>query len=125
MAVLISTMQNTPKPSRNKAIPALLAAAALVGFTSTSPAQVALKTYADEKGYINIRTLTCAQLAGTFQEDADFLGLWYSGWYNGRIKKHSINVSRTKAGIPEIIVFCKSNPDKKVSEAVELVMKGK
>jgi hypothetical protein len=125
MAVSISTMQNAQKPSRNKAFPALLAAAALVGFGSTSSAQVALKTYADEKGYINIRTLTCAQLAGTFQEDADFLGLWYSGWYNGHIKKHSINVPRTKTGIHEVIVFCKANPDKKVIDAVELVLKSK
>ena len=125
MAVSISTTQKASKPSRNKAIPALLAAATLMGFVSTASAQVALKTYADEKGYINIRTLTCAQLAGTFQEDADFLGLWYSGWYNGHIKKHSINVPRTKAGIHEVIVFCKANPDKKVADAVELVLKGK
>jgi hypothetical protein len=31
---------------------------------------------------------TCAQLAGIFQEDADALSTWYSGWYNGLAKKH-------------------------------------
>ncbi len=127
MAVAITTTQNTlqPAPSRSKGIPALLAAATLVGSASTSAAQVELKTYADAKGYINVRNLTCAQLAGTFQEDADFLGVWYSGWYNGRNKKHTINVVRTKDGIHEVIVYCKANPDKKVIDAIETILKGK
>jgi hypothetical protein len=46
-------------------------------------AQVELKTYADSDGYIDVQKLTCAQLANTFQEDADYLTVWYSGWYNG------------------------------------------
>lgn len=127
MAVAITTTQNTrqPAPSRGKGIAALLAAAMLIGSASTSPAQVELKTYADAKGYVNLRTLTCAQLAGTFQEDADFLGVWYSGWYNGRNKKHMINVIRTKEGIHDVIVYCKANLDKKVIDAVESVLKGK
>jgi hypothetical protein len=69
--------------------------------------------------------LTCAQLAGTFQEDADFLGVWYSGWYNGRNKNHMINVVRTKDGIHDVIVYCKANHDKKVIDAVQSVLKGK
>ena len=35
-------------------------------------AQAELKTYADADGNIDVQKLTCAQLAGTFQEDADF-----------------------------------------------------
>lgn len=81
-------------------------------------AQVALKTYEDEKGYINVRALACAQLANTFQEDADFLGAWYSGWWNGNMKRHTINFKRTKQGIHEVIVYCKANPDAKVVDAV-------
>jgi len=38
---------------------------------------------ADANGFINVQTLTCAQLAGTWQGDADMLTTWYSGWYNG------------------------------------------
>ena len=87
-------------------------------------AQVELKTYADAKGYISVQTLTCAQLAGTFQEDADFLGVWYSGWLNGHNKKHIINVNRTKDGIHNVIVYCKANPGKKVIEAVQAVLNG-
>jgi hypothetical protein len=36
-----------------------------------------------------------------------------------------INVSRTKEGIHQAIVYCKGNPDKKVTEAIEAVLQGK
>ncbi len=98
---------------------ALLASATLMASASASQAQVALATYADDKGYINVRALTCAQLANTTQDDANFLGVWYSGWFNGHLKRHSINIQRTKDGIHAVIEDCKANPDKKVVQAVE------
>ena len=49
-------------------------AAIFLGAGSAAQAQVELKNYADANGYIDVQKLTCAQLAGTFQEDADFLG---------------------------------------------------
>jgi hypothetical protein len=55
---------------------ALVAAAAMAASVSASQAQVEMKTYMDDKGYLNVRALTCAQLANTYQEDADFLGAW-------------------------------------------------
>ena len=45
---------------------------------------------------IDVQALTCAQLAGTFQEDADLLTTWYSGWYNGLAKRHFINLPRSR-----------------------------
>ncbi len=102
---------------------ALIASGALIASALASQAQVELKTYADEKGYLNVKALTCAQLANTYQEDANFLGAWYSGWFNGHLKRHSINVKRTKEGIHEVIVYCKANPDKKVLDAVETYVK--
>jgi hypothetical protein len=90
---------------------------------SASKGQVDLKTYVDEKGYINVRALTCAQLANTYQEDANFLGTWYSGWWNGHMKRHSININRTKQGIHEVIVYCKAHPDEKVVDAVDAYVK--
>ena len=102
---------------------AVVAAATLIASASASQAQVELKTYADEKGYLNVRALTCAQLANTFQEDADFLGAWYSGWWNGHLKRHSINVNRAKQGIHEVIVYCKAHPDVKVVDAVDAYVK--
>jgi HdeA/HdeB family len=102
---------------------ALIAASALTASVSASQAQVELKTYMDDKGYLNVRALTCAQLANTFQEDADFLGAWYSGWWNGHLKRHSINPARAKQGIHEVIVYCKANPDTKVVDAVDAYVK--
>jgi hypothetical protein len=105
------------------AMAAMAAMAAVAATTVTARAQVELKTYADAKGYLNVRTLTCAQLANTFQEDADFLGVWYSGWYNGHLKRHNINVARVKKGIHEVIVYCKANPSVRVVDAVETLVK--
>jgi hypothetical protein len=86
-------------------------------------AQTPLTNYADDKGYIDVQKMTCGQLAGTFQEDADFLGVWYSGWYNGLGKKHAINVDRVKKNIHEVIVYCKENKDKKIIQAIAAVLK--
>ena len=102
---------------------ALVAAATLIASASASRAQVDLTTYTDAKGYLNVRALTCAQLANTYQEDANFLGAWYSGWWNGHMKRHSINVARTKEGIHEVIVYCKAHPDDKVVDAVDAYVK--
>jgi hypothetical protein len=101
----------------------VLAAPVLLFSVSTASAQVELSKYANANGYIDVQQLTCAQLAGTFQEDADFLGVWYSGWYNGLAKKHALNVARTRAGIHNVIVFCKANPDKKVIQAIDVILK--
>ncbi len=98
-------------------------AAILLGAGSAAQAQVELKNYADANGYIDVQKLTCAQLAGTFQEDADFLGVWYSGWYNGLAKKHALNVPRTRAGIHNVIVYCKANPARTVIQAIDVILK--
>ena len=85
--------------------------------------QVELKTYAGSDGYLDVQKLTCAQLAGTFQEDADYLAAWYSGWYNGLAKKHVMLVSRARSMQHEVIVYCKANPDKKIIEEIDAVFK--
>ena len=53
-------------------------ASALLLITTAAPAaaQVELKTYANTDGYIDVQALTCAQLANTYQEDADYLTVW-------------------------------------------------
>jgi hypothetical protein len=101
----------------------LILAAILSCAVPAAHAQVELKNYADSNGYIDVQKLTCAQLAGTYQEDADFLGVWYSGWYNGLAKKHALNVPRTRAGIHNVIVYCKTNPARKVIEAIDVILK--
>jgi hypothetical protein len=86
-------------------------------------AQVPLSTYMDSKGFIDVQALTCAQLANTFQEDADYLAAWYSGWYNGLAKKHYAHITRAKSGEHQVIVYCKAHPQTKVIEAIDLLFK--
>ena len=90
---------------------------------STAYAQVPLTNYADAKGMIDVQKFTCAQLASTFQEDADALAMWYSGWYNGLAKKHYFNLPRAKEGLHQVIVHCKANQGKKVIQAIDYVLK--
>ena len=121
--MVASSTRLSPRLGRVDLRVALLAAAGLIASVSASQAQVELKTYMDDKGYLNVKGLTCAQLAGTFQEDADFLGAWYSGWWNGHLKRHVVNIPRAKQGIHEVIVYCKANPNTKVVDAVDAYVK--
>jgi hypothetical protein len=49
----------------------------MIGLANADP--VPLSSYADANGFIDVQTLTCAQLANTYQEDANALTSWYSG----------------------------------------------
>ena len=101
----------------------LLVCCGVVALGGPAYAQVELKTYANRDGYVDVQALTCAQLANTFQEDADYLTAWYSGWYNGLAKKHMMKVDRAKALEHELIVYCKANQGKKVIQAIDVVFK--
>jgi hypothetical protein len=95
----------------------------MLALMSSGHAQVPLSAYTDANGYIDVQALTCAQLAGTFQEDADYLASWYSGWYNGLAKKHFAHITRAKSGEHQVIVYCKQHPGEKVIEAIAVVLK--
>lgn len=97
--------------------------AALSLFSSVAQAQVDLNTYADANGFIDVQALTCAQLANTWQEDADRLTAWYSGWYNGLAKKHYMDVRKGKEAEHEVIVYCKAHPELKIIQAMDVVFK--
>ena len=87
------------------------------------PGPVSLSAYADKNGFINVQALTCAQLANTYQEDADMLMTWYSGWYNGLAKKHYFHMTRGIELAHEVIVYCKANPKKKIIQAISVIFK--
>lgn len=106
-----------------KKIQLFVCAVALIGARAASADPVGLDTFADKDGYILVQKLTCAQLANTYQEDANFLGVWYSGWYNGLAKKNALNVPRVKEGIHQVIVYCKANPDKTIIQAIREILK--
>ena len=97
------------------------AAAALVLASGAARSQVELKTYADKDGRIDVQKFTCAQLANTFQEDADLLAAWYSGWYNGLAKGHTLNVFNLKEAQHRVIVHCKANRSITVIKAIDVV----
>jgi hypothetical protein len=97
--------------------------AAVSSLFSQARAQVPLSTYMDANGYVDVQALTCAQLANTFQEDADYLAAWYSGWYNGLGKHHMAKISRAKSNEHEVIVYCKQHPELKVIQAIDVIFK--
>jgi hypothetical protein len=91
--------------------------------SSAARAQVDLSAYADANGYLDVQKLTCGQLANTWQQDADMLSTWYSGWYNGLARKHFYDVARAKRDEHEVIVYCKANPDKLIIDAIAVIFK--
>ena len=100
-----------------------IAISVLILGINTATAQTELSRYADSKGYIHVQKLTCAQLANTYHEDADFLGIWYSGWHNGLAKKHAINVPRVKENIHNVIVYCKAHREVTIIKAIDAILK--
>jgi len=100
----------------------LLAIAALALANSSARSQVDLSN-ADANGFIDVQALTCAQLANTWQEDADKLATWYSGWYNGLAKKHYMDVRKGKEAEHEVILYCKAHPELKIIQAMDVVFK--
>ena len=99
-----------------------LCAMTLLG-VGAAQAQVDLKTNADANGNLDIQALTCAQLAGTWQEDADFMTVWYSGWYNGLAGYSKLKVDRAKELEHRVIVYCKAHQDVKVIKAMDINIK--
>ena len=90
---------------------------------SESRAQVPLSAYVDANGYIDVQRLTCAQLADTYQQDADLLTAWYSGWYNGLAHKHFLDYRKGKIVEHEVIVYCKEHPDQRIINAMAVVFR--
>ncbi len=90
---------------------------------SAASAQTPLSAYVDANGFLDVQTLTCAQLAGTFQEDADSLTTWYSGWYNGLAKRHFLDFKKAKEAEHEVIKYCEANPGLRIIDAIAIVFK--
>jgi HdeA/HdeB family len=97
--------------------------AALIMAGSSAQAQVNLSEYADPEGFLDIQALTCAQLAGTWQDQADLLSSWYSGWYNGLAKRHYMDIRKGREAEHELIVYCKANPQLRIIQAIDVVFK--
>ena len=96
---------------------------AIAATSSAVQAQVPLSAYVDANGFIDVQTLTCAQLAGTYQQDADALTMWYSGWYNGLAKKHFLDYAKARETEHEVILYCEANPQIRIIDAMAVVFK--
>ncbi len=91
--------------------------------SSSVQAQTPLTAYVDANGFLDVQTLTCAQLAGTYQPDADALTMWYSGWYNGLAKKHFLDYAKAKETEHEVILYCEANPGMRIIDAMAVIFK--
>jgi hypothetical protein len=98
-----------------------VAAMALCGVAKADP--VDLSAYADANGYIDVQALTCGQLANTYQEDANALTSWYSGWYNGLAHKHYADFKKGRVVEHQVIEYCKGHPEQKIIHAVAVILK--
>ena len=97
------------------------ASMAMIGVAKADP--VDLSAYADANGFIDVQKLTCGQLANTYQEDANALSSWYSGWYNGLAHKHYADFKKGRIVEHQLIEHCKAHPDEKIIHAIGLILK--
>jgi hypothetical protein len=98
-----------------------VAAVATLGVAKAQP--VDLSTYADANGFIDVQALTCGQLANTYQEDANALTSWYSGWYNGLAHKHFADFKKGRIVEHQVIEYCKAHPEQKIIHAIAVIFK--
>jgi hypothetical protein len=99
------------------------AAAVISTMAGMAWAAVGLDTYVDKNGFLDVQELTCDQLANTYQEDANALAYWYSGWYNGLAKKHYYHLTRVGGVEHQLIVWCKAHRDQKIIHGLDAVFK--
>ena len=92
------------------------AAMATIGAAKADP--VDLSAYVDANGFIDVQALTCAQLANTYQSDANVLMAWYSGWYNGLGHKHYMDYKKGRELEHLVIEYCKAHLDERIIHAI-------
>jgi HdeA/HdeB family protein len=85
--------------------------------------RAALSRYADANGNIDVRRLTCGEIADSPPQEAEFFLSWYSGWYSGEAKKRGINLARVRYAIGNVLEYCKANPDKRIVQVMDLMLK--
>lgn len=94
---------------------------AMIGFARADP--VDLTAYVDANGFLDVQKLTCDQLANTYQEDANALMSWYSGWYNGLAHKHYLDFKKGRETEHLVIEYCKQHRNERIIHALAVVFK--
>jgi organic radical activating enzyme len=62
-------------------------------------------------------------LANTYQEDANALATWYSGWYNGLAHKHYADFKKGRIVEHQVIEYCKAHQDQRIIHAISVILK--
>ncbi len=96
---------------------------ALATFGAAKADPVDLSADVDANGFIDVQALTCAQLANTYQSDANVLMAWYSGWYNGLGHKHYMDYKKGRELEHLVIEYCKAHQDEKIIHAISVNLK--
>jgi HdeA/HdeB family protein len=127
-AIITEACPNAPvvPPAAAAAPGAAAPAGAVPGGAAPVPAQppaVPLSRYADANGNIDVQRLTCGHLAAASADEANLLLAWYSGWYNGLAKGRGINLARLRYELHNVVDYCKANPDKRLVQVMELMLK--
>jgi hypothetical protein len=98
------------------------AAAAAMIATAANADPVDLTAYVDANGFLDVQALTCAQLANTYQEDANALMSWYSGWYNGLAHKHYLDYKKGRETEHIVIEYSKAHQNEKIIHAIAVAL---
>jgi hypothetical protein len=72
---------------------------------------------------MDIRQLTCGHIADVPPAELDVFLAWYSGWYSGTAKKRGFNLAKVRLASQNLINFCKTNRDKRLTEVLELMLR--
>jgi len=106
---------------RTSALLVFAGAMSAIGAAKADP--VDLSAYVDANGFLDVTALTCAQLANTYQEDANALMSWYSGWYNGLAHKHYLDYKKGRETEHLVIEYCKQHQDQKIIHALAVILR--
>lgn len=87
------------------------------------PPKVPLSKYADANGNIDADRLTCGHLDDASADEQSLLLAWFSGWYSGPAKRHTVNLARLRYATRNVVDYGKANRDKPLVKAMKLMLK--
>jgi len=70
---------------------------------------------------VNMAKITCGELLNSYVEEVAVVGVWMSGFYNGKRNNTTINIKTLKSNSERVTDFCSKNPKLTVMKAIETV----
>ena len=84
---------------------------------------VAVSTAASAQVAIDVAKISCDQFALHKVSDPDTIAVWLHGYYSGKRGNTVVEVEALKANAKKLRDYCLQNPDAKLMQAVEDLMK--